>query len=127
MRARRWLDWDALLSRADLLRARTALHVILALAVELLGAPVPDLVVRHGRPGAAKRWILELTCGTRALFRRVADDDVKQQPHLAYRIAEQDGAAQMVRSASAALMRKPAKWRYGQGGAASGLDRSVPD
>jgi len=117
------LDWDILVSRGELLGARTALHVVLALAANLLGAPVPSGVLGRTRPGAVKRWILDRTCGIPALFRRVADDDLKQQPHLVYRIAEQDGVARIVRSAFAALVRKPAKWRYQQRVSSFGLER----
>lgn len=108
------LDWEGLVGRAETLGARTALHVVLALAVDLLGAPVPDAVLQRTRPGAVKRWILDRTCGVHALFRPAADDDLKQQPHLVYRIAEQDGLAQITRSALAAIARKPAKWQYQQ-------------
>lgn len=108
------LDWDGLVRRAEALGARTALHVILALAADLLGAPVPDAALKRTRPHAVKRWILDRTCGVRALFRPVADDDLKQQPHLVYRIAEQDGMVQIIRSALAAIARKPAKWQYQQ-------------
>jgi hypothetical protein len=117
------IDWEALVTRAELFGARTALHMILALAEDLLGSPVPADVRTRTRPGPVRSWILDRTCGVSALFRRAADDDLKQQPRLVYRIAEQDGAWRIVRSAFAAFVRKPAKWRYQQRTAALGLEQ----
>jgi putative nucleotidyltransferase-like protein len=117
------LDWEVLVSRAACLGATTALHMILDLAADLLGAPVPADVIARTRPGLAKRWILDRTCGARALFRPVADDDLKQQPRLVYRIAELDGFARIARSAFIAVVRKPAKWRYQQRMSSFGFDR----
>jgi hypothetical protein len=108
------LDWEATVQRATAYGARTALFAALDLAARLLDAPVPPAVLQRLRIGAAKRAVLERTCGVSALFRRVADDEMKQQPRLLYRVVEQDGPMHIARSALGKLLRKPAKWRYAQ-------------
>ncbi len=85
------LDWDAVLDRARAARARTASWVVLSLARDLLGAPVPERVLAALEVSQPKRALLELTCGRRALFRAAPSGDVTQQPHLALRAFEEDG------------------------------------
>jgi hypothetical protein len=85
------LDWAAFLGRADEAGARTASWAVLALARDLLDAPVPDTVMQQLAVSWPKRTILDRTCGTTALFRPAADGNVAQQPHLAYRAFEEDG------------------------------------
>lgn len=108
----RELDWTALEERARRIGGTVALHMMLRLSRDLLGAPVPAEVVGRTRPGRARRWILERTCGVPALFRRVASDDHRQQPHLAYRIFEQDRPSRVARSLIAGALRKRAKHEY---------------
>ena len=45
------------------------------------------------------------------MFAQSAADDDRQQPHLTYRIFEEDGVAQIGRSLVDALVRKGDKWR----------------
>jgi hypothetical protein len=106
------IDWDALEQRATSIQARVALHMVLSLARELLGAPVPAEILAGTRPGPWRRRILDRTCGTRALFRTVARDDHTQQPRLAYRILEQDRPIRVARSLVAGVVRKRAKYVY---------------
>jgi hypothetical protein len=106
------LDWDALEARAEAVGARIALHMALRLARDLLEAPVPDGIVVRTQPDRLRRRLLERTCGTRALFRRVPHDDHAQQPRLGYRILEQDRPARVIRSLVAGLLRKRAKAAY---------------
>lgn len=86
------LDWAAYLDRASVAGARTASWVVLSLARDLLGAGPPDEVMRRLDVAWPKRAIVERTCGASAMFRPVTDGDVAQQPHLALRAFEEDGA-----------------------------------
>lgn len=106
------LDWEQLAARAAGVQARVALHMVLMLARELLAAPVPDRILSRTRPGMLRRRLLERTCGTSALFRRVGHDDHRQQPRLAYRVLEQDRPARVARSIVAGALRKRAKLAY---------------
>jgi hypothetical protein len=99
------LDWDYLIEQARAAGARTALFFALALPVELLGAPLPAEILPRLRVSRLKRRLLENTCGAAALFRPTEDDDLRQQPHLIYRILEQDGAGQITRALSYSLFR----------------------
>ena len=85
------IDWDAFLDRADRAGARTASWVVLSLANDLLDAPLPHDVTRRLDVRWPKRSIIERTCGTTAMFRPVAEGDIAQQPHLAFRAFEEDG------------------------------------
>lgn len=106
------IDWDALVSRAESVGARTAVHMVLDLAAQLLDADVPAETLRATSPGRVKRAMLERTCGATAMFQRVSDDDVRQQPHLVLRVLEQDGALTIARAGARAAVRKRSKWRY---------------
>jgi Uncharacterised nucleotidyltransferase len=106
------IDWDGLVSRAESVGARTAVHMILDLAAQLLDADVPAEPLRATAPGRLKRAMLERTCGATAMFKPVADDDVRQQPHLVLRVLEQDGALTIARAGARAAVRKRSKWRY---------------
>jgi hypothetical protein len=99
------LDWDYLIGQARTAGARTALFFALALPAELLGAPLPPEVLPRLGVSRLKRRLLENTCGAAALFRPTADDDLRQQPHLVYRILEQDGAGQIARALGYSLFR----------------------
>jgi hypothetical protein len=99
------LDWDYLVGQATAAGARTALFFALALPVDLLGAPLPAEVLPRLRVSRFKRRLLENTCGATALFRTRVEDDLRQQPHLIYRILEQDGAGQITRALGYSLFR----------------------
>ena len=99
------LDWDYLIGQARAAGARTALFFALALPAELLGAPLPTEVLPRLGVNRIKRRLLENTCGATALFRPLIDDDLRQQPHLIYRILEQDGAGQITRALGYSLFR----------------------
>ena len=99
------LDWDAYLERAGQAGGRTASAVILALARDLLDAPVPEPVMARLAVGWPKRAILELTCGRRALFRAAPEGDVRQQPHLAVRAFEEDGLTRIVGGLTGSALR----------------------
>ncbi len=99
------LDWDAYLERSREAGARTASWVVLSLARDLLGAPVPRDVLGSLAPGRAKRAILARTCGVEALFRPAEAGDVRQQPHLALRSFEEDGAARISRVLAGSAVR----------------------
>jgi hypothetical protein len=106
------LDWDQVVAGAHVVGARTTLHGALVLAGELLGAPAPPDVLPALHVGPAKRGLLEHTCGTTALFRPAADDDLEQQPHLVLRAFEQDGARRIAGTLVHALARKGQKARF---------------
>ncbi len=99
------LDWDAYLGRARAAGARTSSWVILMLARDLLGAPVPTRVVDTLAVRGPKRALLEQTCGPTALFRAAADGDVTQQPHLVLRAFEEDGPRRITRSIATGVLR----------------------
>jgi hypothetical protein len=99
------LDWSYILRQTLAAGARTALYYALALPAELLDAPLaPDILPQLG-VSRIKRRLLENTCGVSAVFRPSAADDLRQQPHLIYRILEQDGAWQITRSLGYSLFR----------------------
>jgi hypothetical protein len=104
------LDWDYILRQASAAGARTALYYALALPTELLDAPLPPDVLPRLGISRLKRRLLENTCGVTALFRPTASDDLRQQPHLIYRILEQDGAGQIVRALGYSLYRT--SWKH---------------
>jgi hypothetical protein len=106
------LDFDALESRSRQVGARVALHMALSLASRLLDAPVPASVLDRTRPGRARLALLDRTCGERALFRRVAFHDHRQQPRLAYRILEIDRPARVARAFISGALRKASKAAY---------------
>jgi putative nucleotidyltransferase-like protein len=99
------LDWDYILRQASAAGARTALYYALAIPAELLDAPLPPEILPRLGVGSLKRRLLEQTCGVTALFRPAASGDLRQQPHLIYRILEQDGAVQIARAFGYSLFR----------------------
>jgi hypothetical protein len=117
------LDWDALESRARSVGAVVALHMALSLAAQLLDAPVPADVVARTAPSRTRLTLLDRTCGVRALFRRVRDDDHRQQPRLAYRILEIDRPGRVARAFVAGALRKVSKAEYNRRARAPGLAR----
>ena len=104
------LDWEYIIPQAHGAGARTALYYALALPAELLDAPLPPGILPRLGVGRLKRRLLENTCGVSAVFRPAAPGDLRQQPHLIYRILEQDGAGQIVRSLGYSLFRN--SWKY---------------
>jgi hypothetical protein len=106
LRAHPELDWDQLVSRAEAAGARTAVFAALVVARDLLDARAPSDVLARLRPGPVKRRVIARTCGPAALFRPAASDDLEQQPSLALRAIEQDGAARIARTIAAAVPRK---------------------
>lgn len=107
------LDWEYLIAQASRSGARTALYYTLALPAELLGAPLPSGILARLGVGRLKRRVLDKTCGASALFRPAERDDLRQQPHLFYRLLEQDGAGQIVQAFGYSLLRKG--WRHLEG------------
>lgn len=99
------LDWDAYLARARIARGRTASWVVLGLARDLLGAPVPATVMDDLAVGRPKRAILERTCGLTALFRTMPEGDMTQQPHWSLRAFEEDGLRRIAGSLGGSAMR----------------------
>jgi hypothetical protein len=99
------LDWSAYLDRARRAGARTSSWVVLTLARDLFDAPVPGPVLAALAVGQPKRAILERTCGRAALFREAPRGDVTQQPHLALRALEEDGALRIAGVLGGSLMR----------------------
>lgn len=104
-------DWPLALDTARAAGARTALAVALDLSDRLLDAPVPDDVRAHLTISPLKRSLLERTCGVAAMFPAVDRPDDDAQPHLTYRVFEQDGAGRIARSLAATAVRKADKWR----------------
>lgn len=115
------LDWEALESRARSVGAGVALHMALSLAAQLLEAPVPADVLSRTAPSRGRRMLLDRTCGVRALFRRVAPDDHRQQPRLAYRILEIDRPGRVARAFLTGVLRKGSKAAYNRRAAPPGL------
>lgn len=99
------LDWDAYLARARIARGRTASGVVLGLARDLLGAPVPPAVMADLAIGRPKRSILERTCGRTALFRPADEADLTQQPHWSLRAFEEDGLGRVLGSLAGSAVR----------------------
>lgn len=104
------LDVEFLLAQARAIGARTSLSMALELSDRLLGAPVPPALGAGLAIGRTKRRLLERTCGVQAMFAPTGTDDDRQQPHLIYRIFEEDGALRIGRSFADALIRKGDKW-----------------
>ncbi len=82
------LDWDAVVYRARAAGACTSMYFCLALARDLLGAPLPDGILSRLGVSQLKCRLLEYTCGATALFRPAPSDDISQQPHLTLRVFE---------------------------------------
>jgi hypothetical protein len=109
------LDWEYVLEQAAAAGARTALFYALALAVDLLDAPLkPGILSRLG-VGRLKRRLLDQTCGAAALFRPAASGDLSQQPALMLRVLEQDGLGHIAWALGASLARKSRKQLYNRG------------
>jgi hypothetical protein len=106
------LDWEYLLAQTRAAGARTTMFYTLALAADLLEAPLPAGLLERLHVSRMKRRLLDQTCGTAALFRHAEPDDLSQQPHLILRIFEQDGAGHIVRSLGASLARTARKNIY---------------
>ncbi len=105
------LDVGFLLSQARAIGARTTLSTTLELSDRLLDAPAPPALADGLAIGRAKHWLLDRTCGARAMFAATDLADDRQQPHLTYRIFEEDGVVRIARSLGDALVRKGDKWR----------------
>jgi hypothetical protein len=99
------IDWDAYLARARTAGARTSSWVVLTLARDLLGAPLPDAVVDELRVRLPKRAILARTCGVEPLLHQPLDGDLSQQPHLTLRSFEEDGPVRIARVLGAGVIR----------------------
>ena len=104
-RHRATLDWEYLLAQTQAAGARTTMFYTLALAADLLEAPLPDGLLERLHVSRMKRRLLDHTCGTAALFRPTEPDDLSQQPHLILRVFEQDGAGHILRVLGASLAR----------------------
>ena len=118
-RQRDALDWDYLLQQARDAGARTALFSALALAHELLGAPlVPTVLPRLGI-GHLKRWLLNYTFGAHALFHPAAAGDLDQWAYAPLRPLLLDDLGPIARGLSIRLTRRawrqlasyPRRWR----------------
>jgi hypothetical protein len=109
------LDWGYVLEQAAAAGARTALYYALALAQELLDAPLPPGILARLGVGQIKRRLLDQTCGTAALFRPAAAGDLSQQPALMLRVLEQDGIGHIAWVLGATLARKSQKQLYNYG------------
>jgi hypothetical protein len=99
------LDWDAFIERAHLAKARTSSWMVMTLAHDLLGAPVPEHVLDRLAVGRVKRTLLTRTCGEDALFRVSPAGVVKQQPHLSLRAFEEDGPRRISRVLAGCVVR----------------------
>jgi hypothetical protein len=105
------LDTGFVLAQARAIGARTTLSMTLELADRLLDAPVPPALSTGLGIGRTKQWLLERTCGVQAMFAPSALSDDRQQPHLTYRIFEEDGPLRIGRSLVDVLVRRFDKWR----------------
>jgi hypothetical protein len=99
------LDWAYTIRQAETARARTALFSSLALAQELLGAPLPPGILSKLGVGRLKRRLLDQTCGATALFRATPGDRLAEQEHITLRLLEQDGVGHIVRALGYTLLR----------------------
>ncbi len=99
------LDWEAVAERAGRIGARTATWVVLSMAERFLGAAPPPGTLERFKVPAAKREVLERTCGGEATFRAAPPGDTDQTPHLTLRVFEQDGAGQIARALGSTLRR----------------------
>jgi hypothetical protein len=111
-RYRSTLDWEYLMAQTQAAGARTTMFYTLALAADLLEAPVPDGLLARLHVSRVKRRLLEQTCGTTALFRAADPEDLSQQPHLILRIFEQDGASHILQALGKSLIRTARKNIY---------------
>jgi hypothetical protein len=107
------LAWEYLLAQTQAAGARTTMFYTLALAADLLDAPLPAGLLARLHVSRLKRSLLDRTCGAAALFRTAAPDDLSQQPHLILRIFEQDGAGHILQALGASLARTARKNIYG--------------
>ena len=105
------LDVGFLLLQARAIGARTTLSMTLELSDRLLDAPAPAALADGLAIGRTKHWLLERTCGVRAMFAATGLADDRQQPHLTYRIFEEDGVRRIGRSLFDTLVRKGDMWR----------------
>jgi hypothetical protein len=112
-RHRATLDWEYLLAQTEAAGARTTMFYTLALAADLLEAPLPDGLLARLQVSRMKRRLLDHTCGSAALFRPAASDDLSQQPHLTLRVFEQDGVGHILQALGASLVRTARKHMYG--------------
>lgn len=106
------LDWEYLLAQTQAAGARTTMFYTLALAADLLEAPVPDGLLARLHVSRMKRRLLDHTCGSAALFRPAEPDVLSQQPHLILRIFEQDGVGHIIQALGASLARTAGKNIY---------------
>jgi len=106
------LDWEYLLAQTQAAGARTTMFYTLALAADLLEAPIPDGLLARLHISRMKRRLLDHTCGAAALFRPAESDDLSQQPHLILRIFEQDGVGHILQALGVSLARTARKNIY---------------
>jgi hypothetical protein len=99
------VDWAAVAERADRVGARTATWLVLSMAERFLGAATPPGTLERFRIPAAKRELLERTCGGGATFRAAPTGETDQTPHLTVRVFEQDGGGQIARALSSSARR----------------------
>lgn len=99
------VDWAAVAERADRIGARTATWIVLSMAERFLGAATPPGTLDRFRIPAAKRELLERTCGGGATFRAAPPGDTDQTPHLTLRVFEQDGRGQIARALGSSVRR----------------------
>ncbi|MEA2538545.1 MAG: hypothetical protein QOF11_2779 [Chloroflexota bacterium] len=99
------VDWPAVAERADRIGARTATWIVLSMAERFLGAATPPETLERFRIPAAKRELLERTCGGEATFRATPPGDTDQTPHLTLRVFEQDGRGQIARALASSVRR----------------------
>jgi hypothetical protein len=111
-RYRATLDWEYLMAQTQAAGARTTMFYTLALAEDLLDAPLPAGVLARLHVSRLKRQLLEHTCGATALFRPTDPNDLSQQPHLILRVLEQDGAGHILQALGASLVRTARKYIF---------------
>jgi len=99
------LDWAYIARQAEAAHARTALFSALALAQELLGAPLPPGILSKLGVGRLKRRLLDQTCGATALFRATPGERLADQEHITLRLLEQDGMLHVLRALGYTLLR----------------------
>lgn len=109
------LDWEYVIAQARAAGARTTLFFTLALAHELLAAPLPPAILPKLGVGRIRRRLLDHTCGAAALFREASAGDLSQQPSLLLRVLEQDGFGQIAMALGASFARKGRKRLYSYG------------
>lgn len=99
------VDWAAVTERAGRVGARTATWIVMSMAERFLGAATPPGTLDRFRIPAAKRELLERTCGGGATFRAAPPGDTDQTPHLILRVFEQDGGGQIARALGSSVRR----------------------